>query len=175
MQGIIEACMLLILLGFGYYGILNVENQILYGIYFSFEALYFYTGYLAFALLFVGLWLPKPYGRIIGILALGATCLHFLIFMHLDFGLDLKLMTQKILSEKPLVAGSLSFLVMVLVFFVSLLQAFRRFKMFLLVYLSLFLALLHILMLQKILDAFYYLLLGITLCALAFKVWRIVK
>lgn len=175
MQNMIEVCALLALLGLGYYGILSVENQIFYGIYFSFESLYLYTGYFAFALLFVGLWLPRPYGRIVGILALVAACWHFLIFVHLDFGLDLELMAQKILSEKPLVVGSFSFLTMLLVFFASLLQAFRRFKMFLLVYLSLFLALLHILMLQKVLDGFCYLLLGATLCALAFKIWRFVK
>ncbi|MDD6911349.1 hypothetical protein, partial [Actinobacillus minor] len=68
-----------------------------------------------------------------------------------------------------------SFLAMALVFVASLFHAFRRFKMSLLVYLSLLLAVLHILMLQKVLDAFYYLLLGVTLCVLAFKIWRFVR
>ncbi|MCI5968540.1 hypothetical protein [Helicobacter sp.] len=175
MGNIIEICAFLILFGLGYYGILSIEGQIIYGIYFSFEMLYLYTGYLAFGLLFIGLWLSKSYGRIFGMLALVVACWHLLVFIHLDFGFDWKLIAQKILAEKPLIVGSVSFLAMALVFVASLFHAFRRFKMSLLVYLSLLLAVLHILMLQKVLDAFYYLLLGVTLCVLAFKIWRFVR
>ncbi|WP_039872547.1 hypothetical protein, partial [Helicobacter canadensis] len=99
MRIIIESIALLALFCLGYYGILSIENQILYGIYFSFEALYLYTGYFAFALLFVGLWLPHLYGRLLGLLAFVAMSWHFLIFAYLDFNLDIQLMLQKILAE----------------------------------------------------------------------------
>lgn len=175
MRGVLEFCIFLVLTGLGYYGILNVENQVLYGIYFSFEALYDYTGWLAFVLLFWGLWLPNPYGKIFGVLAFVATCWHLLIFVHLDFGMNFSLIVQKIFSEKHLVVGSLSFLAMLFVFFVSSLQIFRYLRMNILVYIAVFLGALHIVMLQKVLSPLYYSVLGITLCVLVFKIWKMAK
>lgn len=175
MRIIIESIVLLVLFCLGYYGILSIENQILYGIYFSFEALYLYTGYFAFALLFVGLWLPHPYGRLLGLLAFVAMSWHFLIFAYLDFNLDIQLMLQKILAENSLILGSIGFLISLFVFCASLANLFRHFKMYFLVYLAILLALLHILTQQKILDTFHYFLFGITLCTLAFKTWRLAK
>lgn len=175
MRWIFELCCFLVVLGVGYLIILGLENQILYGIYFSLEGLYNYTGWFAFVLLFVGLWLPNPLGKIFGILAFVGVCWHLMIFVHLDFGLDLKLAVQKILFEKPLIVGSLGFLLMGCAFLVSLLGVFRVFKMHVLVYVSLILSLAHILMLQKVLDGFYYAMFGLVLCALAFKIWRLVR
>lgn len=153
----------------GYYGILYVENQVLYGIYFSFETLYDYTGWLSFGLLFVGLWLQNPYGKIFGILAFVAACWHGLIFLHLDFGFDWELIFQKIIAENHLIVGSISFFAMALVFFASLLKIFRKLYFSFIVYVAILFGVLHIIMLQKVLNGFYYAVLAITLCALVFK------
>lgn len=175
MRIIIESIVLLALFCLGYYGILSIENQILYAIYFSFEALYLYTGYFAFALLFVGLWLPHPYGRLLGLLAFVAMSWHFLIFAYLDFNLDIQLMLQKILAENSLILGSMGFLISLFVFCASLANLFRHFKMYFLVYLAILLVLLHILTQQKILDTFHYALLIATLCALSLKIYKHIK
>ena len=175
MQIIIESIALFALFYLGSYGILSIENQILYGIYFSFEALYLYTGYFAFALLFVGLWLPNPYGRLLGLLAFVAMSWHFLIFVYLDFGLNIKLILQKILAENSLILGSISFLISIFVFCASLANLFGRFKMYFWVYLIILLALLHILTQQKILSTLHYSLLIATLCALSLKIYKHIK
>ncbi|MCL9821107.1 hypothetical protein NCR96_05060 [Helicobacter sp. 14348-15] len=175
MQIIIESIALFALFCLGSYGILSIENQILYGIYFSFEALYLYTGYFAFALLFVGLWLPNPYGRLLGLLAFVAMSWHFLIFVYLDFGLNIKLIFQKILAENSLILGGISFLTSIFAFCASLANLFGRFKMYFWVYLIILLALLHILTQQKILSTLHCSLLIATLCALSLKIYKHIK
>ncbi|WP_299549344.1 hypothetical protein [uncultured Helicobacter sp.] len=172
MRSLLGFCIVLATIIFGYYGILNVENQVLYGIYFSFEMLYDYTGWFSFGLLFFGLWLPSPYGKVFGVLAFVAALWHFLIFVHLDFGGEIAPMVQKIFSEKHLIVGGIGFLAMLFAFLASLLQIFRRFRVSFLVYLAVFFGVLHIVMLQKVLSSLYYALFAIALCALAFKLWR---
>ena len=159
----------------GYYGILHLENQVFSGIYFSFETLYDYTGWLSFGLLFIGLWLQNPYGKIFGMLAFVAACWHGLVFLHLDFGFDWGLIMQKILAENHLIVGNISFFAMALVFFVSLLQIFRRFYFSFVVYFAILFGVLHIIMLQKVLNQFYYAVLAITLCALIFKIGKLIR
>lgn len=168
----IEILALIFIAFLGYYGILQLENQVIAGIYFSFESLYSYSGWTCFALLFIGLWIPKPYGRIFGLLAFVVACWHILVFLHLDFGLNFKLIVQKILSEIPLIIGAFAFLLMCFVAFVSLMQKFRVYKMVICVYGILCLVLLHILTLQKVLTPLYYVLICGVIFTLCLKIWK---
>ena len=163
----------LILIGWNI--ILALENKVIGDIYFSFEALYFGSGWISFGLLFMGLFVPKPLGKILGFLSFVAALLHIGIFMDLDFTWEWALAFDKILNEKPLIYGAIGFVGMVLVFIISLCGLFNFLKANLLVYVIIVCSLWHILSLKKVFNTWYYLILLVVLFNVAFKLGRFLR
>ncbi len=155
------------------YGIARLENQVIKGVYYSPELLYFYSGWAGFALLFCGLWLPQLLARFVGWLSFAVLCAHVWIFVALDFEFAFGLIAQKICNETPLIFGSLSFFALLIAFGVSLWGCFRLFRMSFCVYFALVCATLHVLMAQKILSWTYFALIFVVMLALGFKFFKV--
>lgn len=134
---------------------------------------YFWSGWLSFGALIVGMFMRK-WGRFLGHCALLFALWHTLIFLYFDFGFAWNLMGMEILQKYYLYVGIFAFLVMLFVGFFSFFGTFFR-PLVWLVFICAALSLAHIVMIQKVLDLSYWAVVIGTIGVLGYKIKHTIR
>lgn len=128
------------------------------------EKLYFYSGFGSYLALLLSLFVWKKY---LGFCALALALSHIWIFAYIDFGLDISLLLSQMREKIYLYFGLLSAILMLLCAVASFL---RRFPYAILVYVAIIAALVHIMLIQKVLSLNDYALIAISCIMLIVKI-----
>lgn len=134
---------------------------------------YIWSGWLSFAALLGGL-LFRKMGRFLGHCALVFALWHTLIFIVFDFGLNWDLMGMEILQKPYVDIGILALLLMLILGGFSFFGTFFR-SLVWVVFACILLSLAHIVMIQKVLNLFYWLMIVGVIGVLMYKVFSFVK
>lgn len=131
------------------------------------KVLYFWSGWLSFGSLVLGL-IAGRWGRALGHCALAFAILHLGIFVYFDFDFDWDLMAIEILQKNYIVLGLLGFVGMLILGYFSFSRRFYRI-LFWLVLICIGSALLHIVQIQKVLSWEYWAVILACFAIIAFK------
>lgn len=112
-------------------------------------SLYVYSGWIGFILIVASLIIFAPFKKSFGILGFISIFIHFLIFLYLDFNFDFALILEELGSKTFLYFGIFSFLFLCICMGATF---FKVFRFYYLVYGAIFLASLHIVLIQKVLS-----------------------
>lgn len=126
------------------------------------KSLYIWSGWLSFSALILGLF-AGAWGRFLGLCALVLGLWHLSLFVIFDFYFEWGLMWKEILQKHYLYYGIAALVLMIILGICSFLGTFWRFLLWLVLCCAIF-SLVHIVMIQKVLSAFYWL---VVLCASA--------
>ncbi|WP_157978180.1 hypothetical protein [Helicobacter burdigaliensis] len=135
-------------------------------------SLYQYSGWIGFAFIVGSLVVFAPFKKSFGILGFIGILVHFLIFLYLDFNFDFTLILEELRSKAYLYFGIFSFLLLCVCMGATF---FGVFRFYYLVYGAIFLAILHILLIQKVLSFKMICVLGVVGVLLLYKVFRAFK
>lgn len=153
---------------------LCVTYVLLYSLDFShpqtFDRLYFYSGWIGFACLLLSL--ISRWKKYLGLLGFFASFVHLWIFIFLDFDLQIEFILIEIQEKTYLLYGLLSFIILAVC---ALGSIAKRFYFSLLVYISIILALIHIVLIQKVLSSAYLAVIIVTSVLLVYKFWKKVR
>ncbi|WP_104743454.1 hypothetical protein [Helicobacter cinaedi] len=136
----------------------------------TFDRLYFYSGWVGFAFLLLSL--VVKWKKYFGLLGFFASFVHLWIFIVLDFDLQIEFIIMDLKEKTYLLYGFVSFALLTLC---ALGSIAKNFYLSLLVYLSIVLALLHIVFIQKVLSLAYIAAIIVTSVLIAYKFWNKVR
>ncbi len=136
-------------------------------------SLYFFSGWVSIVFLVVSLVIFKPIKKSFGLLALVAALLHSGIFFAIDFNWEFSLILEELKSKHYLYFGFLSLILLIVCFILG--NYFHRFKLYYAVYIAVIFALIHFVLIQKILTMNYFIVIFVILSILIFKFLRLFK
>ncbi|WP_104722030.1 cytochrome b family protein [Helicobacter mesocricetorum] len=131
-------------------------------------SLYFFSGWVSIGFLVASLVVFKAIKKSFGLLALVSALVHSGIFFAIDFDWNFLLIVEELKSKYYLYFGFLSFVLLWICFLFG--GYFYRLKLYYAVYVAIVFALIHLLLIQKILSLSYLLSAFVILLILSFKV-----
>lgn len=134
---------------------------------------YFWSGWLSFGALIAGM-LMRKWGRFLGHCALLFALWHTLIFLYFDFGFAWDLMGMEVLQKYYLYVGIFALLLMLVLGIFSFFGTFFR-PLVWLVFGCVVLSLVHIVMIQKVLNLSYWVVVIGTISVLGYKIAHFIK
>lgn len=135
------------------------------------KVLYFWSGWLSFGSLVLGL-LGRKWGRFLGHCALAFGLLHLSVFVYFDFYFAWDLMLKEIREKTYIYLGIFSLVGIIVLGGFSFAQRFYR-PLVYVVLACVGLGLLHIVMIQKVLGLGYWIVIIVSLAILLQKVYKL--
>lgn len=133
------------------------------------KVLYFWSGWLSFGSLVLGL-LGRKWGRFLGHCALAFGLLHLSVFVYFDFYFAWDLMLKEIGEKTYIYLGIFSLVGMIVLGGFSFAQKFYH-PLVYVVLVCVGFGLLHIVMIQKVLGLGYWIVIGISVGVLGIKIF----